>query len=59
MASKNQARCELFLERMLQVANTANYFDSLDKQRLTRQSIRRLEALGYAVSLIPKQEVVA
>jgi len=37
----------------------ADYFDSLDKERLTRQSIRRLEALGYAVSLTPKQEVVA
>jgi transposase len=36
----------------------ADYFDSLDKERLTRQALRRLEALGYAVTLAPKQEEV-
>jgi transposase len=36
----------------------ANSFDTLDKERLARQSIRRLEALGYAVTLAT-QEVVA
>ena len=36
----------------------ADYFDSLDKERLTRQALRRLEALGYAVTLTPKEEVV-
>ena len=35
-----------------------DYFDSLDKERLTRQALRRLEALGYAVTLTPKEEVV-
>ncbi len=29
-----------------------------DKERLTRQALRRLEALGYAVTLTPKQEEV-
>jgi transposase len=37
----------------------ADYFDSLDKQRLTRQALRRLEAMGYAVTLTPKQEEVS
>lgn len=35
-----------------------DYFDKTDKERLTRQALRRLEALGYAVTLTPKQEVV-
>ncbi len=34
----------------------AHYFESLDKDRLTRQALRRLEALGYSVTLTPKQE---
>ena len=37
----------------------ADYFDSLDKERLTRQALRRLEALGYTVTLTPKQEEVS
>jgi transposase len=37
----------------------SDYFDSLDKERLTRQALHRLEALGYAVTLTPKEEVVA
>ena len=36
----------------------ADYFDSLDKERLARQSIRRLEALGFAVT-VAAQEVIA
>jgi len=31
----------------------------MDKERLTRQALRRLEALGYDVSLSPKQEEVS
>ncbi|MFL5690323.1 MAG: IS110 family transposase [Ktedonobacteraceae bacterium] len=34
------------------------YFDSLDKERLARQSVRRLEALGFAVT-VTTQEVRA
>jgi transposase len=37
----------------------ADYFDKVDKERLTRQALRRLEALGYAVTLTPKQEEMA
>lgn len=37
----------------------ANYFETWDKQRLAQQSLRRLEALGYNVTLTPKQEVLA
>lgn len=37
----------------------ADYFDQMDKERLTRQSLRRLEALGYEVTLTPQQEVMA
>ncbi len=33
----------------------AHYFESLDTERLTRQALRRLEALGYTVTLTPKQ----
>jgi transposase len=33
-----------------------DYFDTLEKERLTRQSIRRLEALGYTVTLTPNQQ---
>jgi transposase len=36
-----------------------DYFDTMDKERLTRQALRRLEALGYDVSLSPKQEEVS
>jgi transposase len=37
----------------------ADYFDKVDKERLTRQALRRLEALGYAVTLTSKQEEVS
>ncbi len=37
----------------------AHYFESLDTERLTRQALRRLEALGYTVTLTPKQEEVS
>jgi transposase len=37
----------------------ADYFDKVDKERLARQALRRLEALGYAVTLTPKQEEVS
>ena len=37
----------------------ADYFRNVDKERLTRQALRRLEALGYSVTLIPKQEEVS
>ena len=37
----------------------ADYFDKMDKERLTRQALRRLEALGYEVTLSPKQEEVS
>ena len=37
----------------------ADYFGNLDKERLTRQALRRLETLGYAVTLTPKQEEVS
>jgi transposase len=34
----------------------ADYFNKMDKERLTRQMLRRLEALGYDVALSPKQQ---
>jgi transposase len=37
----------------------ADYFDKVDKERLTRQALRRLEAMGYAVTLTPKQQEVS
>lgn len=37
----------------------AHYFDSVDTERLTRQALRRLEALGYTVTFTPKQEEVS
>ena len=37
----------------------ADYFDKVDKERLAHQALRRLEALGYAVTLISKQEEVS
>lgn len=37
----------------------ADSFDKTDKERLTRQALRRLEALGYAATLTPKQEKVS
>ena len=37
----------------------ADYFNNLDKERLTRQALRRLEALVYDVTLSPKQEEVS
>ena len=33
----------------------ADYFDKLDKTRLERQHVRRLEQLGYTVTLTPAQ----
>jgi transposase len=35
----------------------ADYFDHLDTQRLANQSVKRLEALGFHVTLEPQQEV--
>lgn len=36
-----------------------DYFDHLDKQRLAKQSIRRLEALGFHVTVEPQEGVSA
>ena len=33
----------------------ATYFDTLDRERLTRHTVKRLEALGYAVILTAKE----
>jgi Transposase IS116/IS110/IS902 family len=33
----------------------ANYFDTLDRERLTKHTVKRLEALGYEVSLSLKE----
>ncbi len=33
----------------------ADYFDQLDKARIERRSVQRLEQLGYTVTLTPKQ----
>jgi hypothetical protein len=33
----------------------ADYFDQLDKERIQRQHIRRLEQLGYTMTLTPAQ----
>jgi len=33
----------------------ANYFDTLDHDRLTKHTVKRLEALGYEVILTPKE----
>jgi transposase len=33
----------------------ADYFDKLDTTRITRRSVQRLEALGYQVTLTPKE----
>ena len=33
----------------------ANYFDTLDRERLTKHTVKRLEALGYEVTLTPKE----
>jgi transposase len=35
----------------------AAYFDTLDKERVKRQALRRLETLGYAVTLTSKEEI--
>jgi transposase len=37
----------------------ADYFNKVDKERLTRQALRRLEAMGYAVTLTPKEEIAS
>jgi transposase len=37
----------------------ADYFKTMDRERLAQQSVKRLQALGYAVTLIPAQEVMA
>jgi len=34
----------------------ADYFDKLDVARIERQAVRRLEQLGYAVTLAPKEQ---
>jgi transposase len=31
----------------------ANYFDQLDRQRVERHHVRRLQQLGYTVTLTP------
>jgi transposase len=33
----------------------ATYFDTLDRERLTRHTVKRLEALGYEVTLTAKE----
>jgi hypothetical protein len=33
----------------------ADYFDKLDAARIERQHVRRLEQLGYHVTLTPKE----
>ena len=33
----------------------ADYFEQRDSARLTQRSVRQLEALGYAVTLVPKE----
>ena len=33
----------------------ADYFDRVDRERLTKQTVKRLEALGYEVSLTPRE----
>jgi transposase len=35
----------------------ADYFDRLDTHRLANQSVKRLEALGFQVTLQPREEV--
>ena len=37
------------------VESGADYFDRLDTERLTRTLVRRLERLGHAVVLKPKE----
>ena len=37
----------------------ADYFDHLDQHRLATQSVKRLEALGFQVTLAPREEVLA
>lgn len=37
----------------------ADYFDKLDLARIERQAVRRLEQLGYAVTLTPKEQEAA
>jgi transposase len=37
----------------------ADYFDHLDTQRIANQSVKRLEALGFHVTLEPQKEVTA
>jgi transposase len=36
-----------------------DYFDKLDLARIQRQAVRRLEQLGYAVTLTPKEQGAA
>ena len=33
----------------------ADYFEQRDSARLTQRSVRQLEALGYTVTLVPKE----
>lgn len=37
----------------------ADYFEMLDRTRVVNGAVRRLEVLGYTVSLQPRQEVNA
>lgn len=73
MAEREQAKCfpmevaeelakTMPLTGCSAVASTIDpatfHWKHLDKERLTRQALRRLEALGYTVTLTPKQEEV-
>jgi len=33
----------------------ADYFEQRERARLTQRSVRQLEALGYTVTLLPKE----
>jgi len=37
----------------------ADYLDQLDKERITRRLVKRLEALGFAVALTEREEAQA
>ena len=37
----------------------ATYFETLDKERVVKGAVRRLEVLGYTVTLQPQEEVSA
>ena len=37
----------------------ATYFETLDKERIEKAAVRRLQGLGYKVTLQPQEEVSA